>query len=69
MHRATHCLVFARTGGKAGDARGITAFFVERNQPGFKVEGFEWTFNMPTDHARLSECYYFMVSGYQERTC
>ncbi|PQE15843.1 acyl- dehydrogenase protein [Rutstroemia sp. NJR-2017a BBW] len=54
MHRATHCLIFARTSGKAGDAKGITAFFVESNQAGFKVEGFEWTFNMPTDHARLS---------------
>ena len=26
MHRATHCIVFARTHGKPGDAIGITAF-------------------------------------------
>jgi alkylation response protein AidB-like acyl-CoA dehydrogenase len=51
MHRATHCLVFARTHGKAGDALGITAFFAPKNTPGFQVESYEWTFNMPTDHA------------------
>ncbi|PBP22168.1 acyl-CoA dehydrogenase-like protein [Diplocarpon rosae] len=38
MHRATHCLVFARTDGA----------------PGFKVKSYEWTFNMPTDHASLT---------------
>ncbi|PBP26290.1 acyl-CoA dehydrogenase-like protein [Diplocarpon rosae] len=54
MHRATHCLVFARTGGKAGDAIGITAFFVPKGAPGFKVKSYEWTFNMPTDHASLT---------------
>ncbi|KAH8594783.1 acyl-CoA dehydrogenase-like protein [Bisporella sp. PMI_857] len=54
MHRATHCLVFARTHGKAGDAFGITAFFVPRTAPGFEVESYEWTFNMPTDHATLT---------------
>ena len=54
MHRATHCLVFARTHGKAGDAAGITAFFVPKTAPGFEVESYEWTFNMPTDHATLS---------------
>ncbi|KUJ18749.1 acyl-CoA dehydrogenase-like protein [Mollisia scopiformis] len=54
MHRATHCIVFARTGGKAGDALGITAFFVPRDADGFEVESYEWTFNMPTDHATLS---------------
>jgi acyl-CoA dehydrogenase len=51
MHRATHCLVFARTHGKAGDAIGITAFFVPKGTPGFIIESYEWTFNMPTDHA------------------
>lgn len=51
MHRATHCIVFARTSGKAGDALGITAFFVPREAEGFEVESYEWTFNMPTDHA------------------
>jgi alkylation response protein AidB-like acyl-CoA dehydrogenase len=53
-HRATHCLAFARTNGKPGDALGITAFFVPRDTPGFKVESYEWTFNMPTDHATLT---------------
>lgn len=47
-------IVFARTSGKPGDAEGITAFFVPTNQEGFKVEEFLWTFNMPTDHARVS---------------
>jgi acyl-CoA dehydrogenase len=51
MHRATHCIVFARTSGKAGDATGITAFMVPKNTPGFQIESYEWTFNMPTDHA------------------
>jgi acyl-CoA dehydrogenase len=51
IHKATHCLVFCRTHGKAGDASGITAFFVPKNTPGFEVESYEWTFNMPTDHA------------------
>jgi acyl-CoA dehydrogenase len=54
MHRATHCLVFARTHGKPGDAVGITAFFVPKGTPGFVIESYEWTFNMPTDHASKS---------------
>lgn len=54
MHKATHCIVFARTHGKAGDAFGITAFFVPKTAKGFHIESYEWTFNMPTDHATLS---------------
>ncbi|KAI9878584.1 MAG: hypothetical protein M1830_000495 [Pleopsidium flavum] len=54
MHRASHCIVFARTSGKAGDAKGISAFFVPKHTPGLKVESYEWTFNMPTDHATVS---------------
>ncbi|KAE8449501.1 hypothetical protein EG329_008109 [Mollisiaceae sp. DMI_Dod_QoI] len=54
MHRATHCIVFARTEGKAGDALGITAFIVPRDTEGFEIESYQWTFNMPTDHATLS---------------
>ena len=46
MHRATHCIIFARTHGKAGDATGITAFFIPRDAPGFEIESYEWTFNM-----------------------
>ncbi|KAF4813746.1 Acyl-CoA dehydrogenase [Colletotrichum siamense] len=53
MHTANHCLVFARTSGKAGDARGITAFLVPRETPGVTVASFEWTLNMPTDHATV----------------
>ncbi|ORY64951.1 butyryl-CoA dehydrogenase [Pseudomassariella vexata] len=54
MHTATHMLVFARTSGKAGSAKGITAFIVPISTPGLKIESFEWTMNMPTDHATVS---------------
>lgn len=54
MDTATHCAVFARTSGKAGSATGISCFIVPRNTPGVKVESYEWTFNMPTDHATVS---------------
>ena len=52
--RAQYDLIFARTSGKPGDGAGITAFLVPTDTPGFKVEEFLWTFNMPTDHARIS---------------
>jgi Acyl-CoA dehydrogenases len=54
MHVATHCMVFARTSGKDGDATGITCFIVPRDAPGFVIEEYLWTFNMPTDHPRIS---------------
>ncbi|KKY23757.1 putative acyl- dehydrogenase [Diplodia seriata] len=54
MHRATHCFVFARTSGRDGAAKGITCFVVPRETPGIKVESYEWTLNMPTDHATVS---------------
>jgi acyl-CoA dehydrogenase len=54
MHTASHCLTFARTSGEAGQARGITAFAVPVGTPGLKVEEYLWTFNMPTDHPRVS---------------
>jgi alkylation response protein AidB-like acyl-CoA dehydrogenase len=54
MHRASHDLVFARTSGSEGEARGITAFIVPRDTPGLTVEFFWWTFNMPSDHAEVS---------------
>jgi alkylation response protein AidB-like acyl-CoA dehydrogenase len=54
MHVATHCALFARTSGKDGDARGITCFLVPADAPGVKVEEYLWTFNMPTDHPRVS---------------
>ena len=54
IHRAPYNLVFARTGGKAGDGNGITAFLVPMDAPGVKIEEMLWTFNMPTDHGRVS---------------
>ncbi len=54
MHHASHDMVMARTSGKAGDGHGITAFLVPSDAPGFKIEEFLWTFNMPTDHAHVT---------------
>ncbi len=54
IHKAQYDLIFARTSGQAGDGRGITAFLTPTSSPGFKVEEFLWTFNMPTDHAHIS---------------
>lgn len=54
MHKATHCFIFARSSGKDGDAKGISCFIVPRHTPGLKVESFQWTLNMPTDHATVS---------------
>lgn len=54
LHHATHDIIFARTSGEPGDPKGITAFLVPTDSPGFKVEFFWWTFNMPTDHAEVS---------------
>jgi alkylation response protein AidB-like acyl-CoA dehydrogenase len=42
MHRATHCLIFARTEGRDGDAGGITCFIVDPKSEGFKIESYEW---------------------------
>lgn len=41
MHKATNCFIFARTGGKDGDAKGITCFNVPRNTKGIEVESYE----------------------------
>jgi len=54
IHKAPYDLIFARTSGKAGDGLGITAFLVPVSAEGFKVEEMLWTFNMPTDHGRVS---------------
>jgi alkylation response protein AidB-like acyl-CoA dehydrogenase len=54
LHDATTDLVFARTSGQPGDARGITAFLVPTDAPGFKVEFMWWTLNMPSDHAEVT---------------
>jgi alkylation response protein AidB-like acyl-CoA dehydrogenase len=54
IHAAPYDLILARTSGQAGDGHGITAFLVPTDSAGFKVEEFLWTFNMPTDHGRVS---------------
>jgi alkylation response protein AidB-like acyl-CoA dehydrogenase len=52
-HSATHLLIFARTSGKSGSARGITAFIIPRDTAGIVVKSYEYTLNMPTDHATI----------------
>jgi acyl-CoA dehydrogenase len=54
VHVASHDLIFARTSGKPGDADGITAFLTPVQAPGFSVDEYLWTFNMPTDHAHIT---------------
>ena len=54
LHHATHDIIFARTSGDPGSPVGITAFLVPTDSPGFNVDFFWWTFNMPTDHAEVS---------------
>ena len=54
VHVANADMVMARTSGEPGDALGITAFLVPMDANGVKVEEYLWTFNMPTDHARVS---------------
>ena len=54
IHKAPYDMVMARTSGQPGDGHGITAFLVPMQAPGVKVEEMLWTFNMPTDHGRVS---------------
>jgi alkylation response protein AidB-like acyl-CoA dehydrogenase len=54
LHHATHDIIFARTSGDPGSPIGISAFLVPTDSPGFNVDFFWWTFNMPTDHAEVS---------------
>lgn len=54
VHVATHDMLFVRTSGKPGDAKGISCFLVPMDAPGVKVEFYYWTFNMPTDHAHVT---------------
>ncbi len=54
IHKADCDLVLARTHGQAGDAEGITAFLVPMKAEGLRIEEMLWTFNMPTDHGRVS---------------
>jgi len=53
IHTATHALIFARTSGEPGSAKGISAFLVPTTAPGFEVPFYWWTFNMPTDHGEI----------------
>ncbi|KAH8668399.1 butyryl-CoA dehydrogenase [Xylariales sp. PMI_506] len=52
-HSCTHMLVFARTSGKSGSPKGITAFIIPRGTPGVTIASYEYTLNMPTDHATI----------------
>ncbi|SUZ90819.1 uncharacterized protein METZ01_LOCUS43673 [marine metagenome] len=54
IHKAKYDLVMARISGQAGDANGITAFLTPMDAAGVKIEEMLWTFNMPTDHGRVS---------------
>ena len=51
--RAEANLVFARTSGRDGEAKGITAFIVPTSTPGHRIVMNHWTFNMPTDHSEV----------------
>ncbi len=54
IHKAPVDMIMARSSGKAGDAQGLTAFLVPTDAAGFRVEEMLWTFNMPTDHGRIT---------------
>ena len=53
-HIATHVFLFVRTSGDDGSARGITCFNMPINSDGFEIGEWLWTFNMPTDHPRVT---------------
>ena len=53
VYRAAADLVFARTSGEPGDAKGITAFIVPMSTPGVEILFNHWTFNMPSDHPEV----------------
>lgn len=53
-HVATHIMTFCRTSGDDGSARGISCLLVPIDAEGLKIEEYMWTFNMPTDHPRVS---------------
>ena len=54
LHSANYDMIFARSSGVAGEARGITCFIVPTALPGFVVDFMWWTFNMPSDHAEVT---------------
>jgi len=53
-HAVSHNVVFARTSGEPGEPLGITAFLVPTDAPGYTVEFFWWTMNMPADAAEVT---------------
>jgi len=54
IHRAHSDMILARTSGEPGDGHGITAFLTPMDTDGLVIEEYLWTFNMPTDHGRVS---------------
>ena len=54
IHRAHSDMILARTSGEPGDGQGITAFLTPMDADGLVIEEYLWTFNMPTDHGRVS---------------
>jgi alkylation response protein AidB-like acyl-CoA dehydrogenase len=54
IHRAHSDKILARTSGGPGDGHGITAFLTPMDADGLVIEEYLWTFNMPTDHGRVS---------------
>ena len=54
IHRAHSDMILARTSGGPGDGHGITAFLTPMDAAGLVIEEYLWTFNMPTDHGRVS---------------
>jgi len=53
-HAVSHNVVFARTSGEPGEPLGITAFLVPTDAPGYTVEFYWWTMNMPADAAEVT---------------
>ncbi len=52
-HCNTHAYLFAHLR-RPGSSGGITAFLVPVATPEIEIESYEWTLNMPTDHATVS---------------
>ncbi|MCU0314702.1 MAG: acyl-CoA dehydrogenase family protein [Solirubrobacteraceae bacterium] len=53
-HAVSHNVVFARTSGAPGEPLGITAFLVPTDAPGYAVDFFWWTMNLPADAAEVT---------------
>ena len=54
VDEATHDMIFARTSGDEGKAKGISCFIVPTDAEGFSIDFMWWTFNMPSDHAEVT---------------